>query len=199
MTIVCLGDSLTEGDYGVPGKRGIANVQKENYPYFLGKYLQAEVRNFGKCGYRSSRYLQYYREGNVDLSHADVIVIMLGTNGGQSKTEETPDNLGYRSLIKACQADAPKAAIVLCTPPHTTSDPAYSNFGYAEQVAEAARFVRKVAKEMDIPWIDVAKCPYFTAETEHIMQPNDGLHFGKEGYQMLAKYIGDGLKTMFHL
>ncbi len=34
MRICCLGDSLTEGDYGVFGKRGIANVHAENYPFF---------------------------------------------------------------------------------------------------------------------------------------------------------------------
>ena len=28
-TICCLGDSLTEGDYGIFGKSGIANVQPE--------------------------------------------------------------------------------------------------------------------------------------------------------------------------
>ena len=48
--ICCLGDSLTEGDYGIFGKSGIANVQPENYPYFLSKITGWEVRNFGKCG-----------------------------------------------------------------------------------------------------------------------------------------------------
>ena len=37
MKIACIGDSLTEGDYGVSGKVGIANVHKENYPSFLAK------------------------------------------------------------------------------------------------------------------------------------------------------------------
>ena len=49
--IVCIGDSLTEGDYGVKGKRGIANVQPKGYPYFLEQIMDCEARNFGKCGY----------------------------------------------------------------------------------------------------------------------------------------------------
>ncbi len=196
MIIVCLGDSLTEGDYGVFGKRGIANVQKENYPYFLEKYLNAETRNYGKCGYRSSDYLRFYEDGNVDLENADVIIIMLGTNGGQSAVSETSDNISYKKLIDLCKRDAPNAKLVLCTPPHTTSNTAYSNCGYAEQVREAVLFVRKLAYENNIPLIDVAECPYFTADTESVMQPNDGLHFGKLGYEMLASFIGDNLKKL---
>ncbi len=199
MIIVCLGDSLTEGDYGIFGKRGIANVQKENYPYFLAKDLQAEVRNFGKCGYRSSSCLKNYKDENVNLENADFIIIMLGTNGGQSETEQTPENINYLELIELCKNDAPNVKIVLCTPPHATLNPKWSNFGYAEQVKQATMFVRKVAFEKELALIDTARCPYFTSETEDIMQPNDGLHFGREGYKMLAKFIGDNLKTMFNL
>lgn len=36
MKIVCLGDSLTEGDYGTD-TAGIGDVRAENYPYFLAK------------------------------------------------------------------------------------------------------------------------------------------------------------------
>ncbi len=193
MIIVCLGDSLTEGDYGVFGKRGIANVQTENYPYFLGKLLNAEVRNFGKCGYKASAYLQYYQDGNVDLDGADVILVMLGTNGGHDGLEDTPENECYRKLIALCRKDVPNAKIILCTPPHATSNPAYSNCGYMPQIQKAVDFVRDFAKQSGHALIEVARCPYFIEENEHIMQPNDGLHFGKVGYQTLAQFIADEL------
>ncbi len=196
MLIACLGDSLTEGDYGVFGKSGITNVRKENYPYFLAKYMNAEVGNFGKCGYRANDYLHFYQEGNVNTKDADFIIIMLGTNGGQSACEETTDNMSYMKLLDLCKNDAPNARIVLCTPPHATYNPEYSNCGYAKQVEEAVLFVRKVAAENDIYLIDVAKCPYFTEETESIMQSNDGLHFNEAGYEALAKFISDHLKAL---
>ena len=47
-TVVCLGDSLTEGDYGIFGRSGIANIQPKGYPWFLEKLTGWEVRNFGK-------------------------------------------------------------------------------------------------------------------------------------------------------
>ncbi len=196
MIIACLGDSLTEGDYGVFGKRGIANVQPEGYPYFLSGLLGAEVRNFGKCGRRASNYLEYYKSGSVKLDGADLIIIMLGTNGGNDVNSDTLDNRCYKALIESCRTDAPNARIVLCTPPHVTSNPKYSNCGYADRVAMAVKFVRALAAELELDLIDVAKCPYFTEETEDIMQPNDGLHFGRAGYEAMAKFIAEELKKI---
>lgn len=192
--IVCIGDSLTEGDYGIKGKRGIGNVQEKGYPYFLEKILDCEARNFGKCGFKSTNYLKYYKEGKVRLCGADYIVVMLGTNGGLDPDNECEGNADYRELIALLRHDAPGAKIFLCTPPHVTENPEYSNCGYAERVEKAVRWVRAYAKEEGLDLIETANAPAFTAETEHIMQPNDGLHFGEEGYKALAEFIAEYLK-----
>ncbi len=196
MIVACIGDSLTEGDYGIKGKSGIANVQKENYPYFLAKNTGWTVRNFGKCGFRADTYLNFYKEGNLHLSDADVVVIMLGSNGGNDPEENTPCNEAFRELIRLIKADAPKAKIVLCTPPQGTVNPAFSNCGYMPQILKAVSFVKLLAKEEALPLIDVFDCGYFTPETENVMQPNDGIHFGREGYKVLAKVIEDGIKAL---
>lgn len=193
-TICCLGDSLTEGDYGIFGKSGIANVQPEGYPYFLDKITGCTVKNFGKSGYTATSYLDHYRAGHVDLQGADTVIIMLGTNGGLDPERETQGNRDFRELLSLCRRDAPNAAIYLCTPPHVTVNPAYSNCGYAPQVEKAVAFVRKTAKEMELKLIETALCPEFTAENEQVMQPNDGLHFGRTGYETLAKFIAQALK-----
>lgn len=194
MIISCIGDSLTEGDYGVSGKRGIANVHKENYPYFLAELTGAELHNFGKCGFTASNYKEYYDKGNVNVTGSDIIIVMLGTNGGLDPSEDTQGNRDYDYLIKKICADAKEAKIVLCTPPHATENPNFSNCGYAKQAKKAADFVRNYAEKTNLKLIDIAKCPCFTAENEFVMQPNDGLHFGKYGYQKLAEYIADNLK-----
>lgn len=194
MIISCIGDSLTEGDYGIPGQRGIANVQDENYPYFLSKIMNAEVRNFGKSGFRSTDILKYYEEGNIDVTGSDKVIVMLGTNGGMDRNEELEGNEDYRKIIRKVRKDAPGAEIYVCTPPHVTENPGYSNCGYIGLVEKAVDFVRKYAKENDVKLIDVAECPYFTAETEHIYQPNDGLHYGAAGYEKMAEYIADAIK-----
>lgn len=194
--IVCIGDSLTEGDYGIKGKRGIANVQPKGYPYFLEQIMDCEARNFGKCGYTSVNYLKYYKEGNVRLCGADAIVVMLGSNGALALDIDYQGNKDYHELITLLHHDAPDAKIVLCTPPHVTSNPEYSNCGYADKVEKAVKWVRAYAEKEGIDLIDTAKAPMFTAETEAVMQPNDGLHFGEEGYKALAGFIAEGLNKL---
>ncbi len=196
MIISAIGDSLTEGDYGVKGKTGIANVHKENYPYFLSKSLNCTVNNYGKCGFTSTSYLKYYNEGNVDVSTSDIVIVMLGSNGGLSGSQETQGNRDYNELISLIRRDAPKAQIVLCTPPHCTENPEYSNCGYAERVQNAVDFVREYAKNNNVKLIEVAKSEKFSAETEAEMQPNDGLHFGTLGYKTLAGVIEEGLRNL---
>ncbi len=189
MIISAIGDSLTEGDYGVFGKSGIANLQKENYPYFLSLLTKDEVRNFGNCGFTASAYLERYLTGRWQVAGSDIIIVMLGTNGGFDPDGDTQCNRDYATLLQLLQKDAPGARIYLCTPPHVTENPYYSNCGFADRVATAVAFVRKFAKENNYPLIDVAACGLFTAENEHIMQANDGLHFTAEGYRTLAAYL----------
>lgn len=193
MIISCIGDSLTEGDYGIFGKSGIANVHTENYPYFLSRLTGFEVRNFGKCGFNSSSYLSFYKGGNVDVKNSDKIIIMLGTNGGLNPNESVQGNDDYKELIELCKKDEPKAEIILCTPPHATENPEYSNCGYMPNIKNAAEFVRKFARDNGYKLIDIEKCPEFCAENEKLYQPNDGLHFGKEGYMKLAQIIRDNI------
>ena len=195
MIICCIGDSLTEGDYGIPGVKGVANVQEKGYPWFLQQLSGAEVRNFGRCGCRSSHQWQWYQEGLWNLDGADIILMMLGTNGGQSADGDSEDNRAYCSLLAALHMAHPAARLVCITPPHVTENPAYSNCGYAEQVREAVGFVRRMAPAMGVELLDMAANPRFCAETEATYQANDGLHFVEAGYQALAEEIWQALQA----
>lgn len=194
MKILCIGDSLTEGDYGFKHQRGVANVHAENYPFFLSSILDVETVNAGKCGFTSTKYLKYYQEGNVTAKGMDLVIIMLGTNGGLDPDEEKQGNADYEELVALVHRDAPEARIMICTPPHVTENPAYINCGYAERVDKATRWVRDYATRSGLALIDMAKAPMFTAETEAIMQPNDGLHFGEAGYRAMAEFFAEQLK-----
>ena len=149
----------------------------------------AEVRNFGRCGWRASHMLEWYRSGGVDLSGADIVIILLGTNGGHAAEGETPDNAAYAELAERVLRDVPGVRLYLCTPPNATTDPSYSNYGYAPQVAEAAGFVRRLTERLSLPLIDLASSRRITPETEAELQSNDGLHFNREGYRVLAEEI----------
>lgn len=196
MRIVCIGDSLTEGDYGVFGKSGIANVHPENYPYFLSQLMDCEVSNCGKCGFTSSSYLKMYREGKVDVHDADAVLLMLGTNGGLDPDGDTQGNRDYDTLVGLIRRDAPQARLILLTPPHVTVNPAFSNCGYLPRVEAAVGFTRAYAAAHDLPLIDAAAFPDFTAETEAVYQANDGLHFVEAGYRRLAERIAEALRPL---
>ena len=193
MKIFCLGDSLTEGDYGVLGKRGIKNVQKENYPYFLEQMTGHEVVNLGKCGATGTSYLHFFLNHAHSVAGGDLILVMLGTNGGFSADADTDCNRDYLTLLDILKEQAPGARLVLLTPPYCTSDKAYSNAGFIGNALEGGRFVKKVARERGLDCIDMLTCPDFGEGKESRMQPNDGLHFTKDGYFALASFVAKKL------
>lgn len=189
MKICCLGDSLTEGDYGVKGKSGIANINEKNYPYFLSQNTGWEVKNFGFCGVNPTHFLGIYNDGGVDVTGADVVVIMLGTNGGLDPKTDTQANADYRKIVEKCKEQSNGAKIAVVTPPHATNNPEFSNYGFAPRVNAAVDFVREFAKVNDVYLFDLANTDLFTDENENVMQANDGLHFVEIGYKTLAEYI----------
>jgi len=187
--ICCIGDSLTQGDYGVLNMSGIACVKEKNYPYFLKELTGCEVKNFGYCGARSTDILRLFDKGIIDVSNADIIIIMLGTNGGQTPEGNSECDLAYIEITNRCLKQAPNSKIFLCTPPHATTNPKKSNFGYYEQVKDAAIFVKNLKEATSFELIDIFNDDHFNDENEDIMQPNDGLHFSEIGYQTLATII----------
>lgn len=191
MKIVCLGDSLTEGDYGWH-QSGVPNIHRENYPYFLAQLTGAQVYNYGKCGYTVSAYLTYYQEGYVDVTNADYVIIFLGTNGTLDVEKDEQGNHDYAELVRRCTVDAPHAEIILIAPPHATKIPDRVNFGCAPRVKKAQAFVRRFAEEKRLRF--VCFDGVFSEENEYEMQPFDGLHFGKDGYHRMAKHIVDTIK-----
>ena len=189
MKILCIGDSLTEGDYGVYGKSGIANVKEKNYPYFLSQILKIPVINEGKCGFTASAYLEYYLSKSSVYPDVSLIIVMLGTNGGISTEKDSRGAADYDRLICKLKSDYPKAKLAICTAPHATDDPSKSNYGYAGNVRSANEFIYKYAKDNSILLFDAFSIPRWSAENEAVMQPNDGLHFSEDGYKVLAEFI----------
>lgn len=193
MNIYCIGDSLTEGDYGVFGKTGIANVKPENYPFFLSQILGEPTFNFGYCGITSKQYLERYKSGTLDFGGADIILVMLGTNAGLAGEFKEC----YEELVKAIEKDVPRADVILITSPHVTENPEYSNCGYIGNVITAVQTAREFAASNGNRLIDLAEYPEFSAENEKIMQPNDGLHYGELGYRHMATFVAKALVDLY--
>lgn len=193
--ICCIGDSLTAGDYGVFNMTGIANVQEKGYPYFLKELSGAEVKNYGYCGARSTDILNFMNQGLINLKGTDIIIIMLGTNGGQTSEGNSKDDLAYKEIIRRCHNESKKARIVLVTPPHATTDMSKSNYGYYPNAKNAAAFISRYSKEKGYQLIDLFNDNHFNSDNEDIMQPNDGLHFSEIGYKTMAEIIFSSIKS----
>jgi len=192
--IACLGDSLTEGDYGLP--EGVGGRKFENYPYYLGRYTGASVTNFGRCGATSSSYLHdYYDTGLVDISDSDVILLMLGTNKGLAADTELYGD--YAALVEGILADKKEGALlVLVTPPSATTDETKINCGYMDSVISARDGVVKIAREKALPLIDAYRNSPIQPDTEDIYQSLDGLHLTRDGYEAFARYIAGELLAL---
>ncbi len=188
LKICCIGDSLTEGITGNPNNE----VTENTYPKYLAQISGAEVINYGRGGYRSTDSLNWYNQGGIDVKGADIIVIMLGTNGGMTLAQNTQQNEDYRTLIQKCREDAPNANIVLCTEPFVSMNYPLG-VAVSNNVKDGNAFIRQLVEQENYSFIDVASCPSFTEETVGTMQPIDGVHFSDLGNEVLAQYIYDGL------
>lgn len=197
--VIAIGDSLTQGDYGSEPE-GTPNLHDENYPYFLAKYFRCTVINKGSCGYDSMRYWKE-KAKLIDFTDAEVIVIMLGTNGGLSDTlivdttivegqtyEDYADTQtgDYCKIIEYCLAQTSGLArIFLASPP--TASTRRRTFAEMEAVYN---IVVQIAEKYSLPIINVMYESGLSDATRLMYQPIDGMHCGLLGYQTIAKYIG---------
>lgn len=204
-TILCIGDSLTEGDYGSEPE-GTANVKPQSYPYFLQKYLgtNTNVINAGKCGFTAVAYWEQTLR-SLDVGNADVIVVMLGTNGEMTDSIEADTKSfdyetyadteagRYCSIIEYLMEKNSEAVICLCTCPYVDASRRSRN---AKNVAMANQVLPKIAARYHLPLFDVNGEMGVSDFNTKIMQPIDGLHGGVKFYNRLANYIGSKILSV---
>ncbi len=190
--IVCIGDSLTEGDYGIAPC--VANVHYRNYPFFLARLTGAETTNNGRCGATAHSYRHgLYKNGFVDVKEADIVLLMLGSNAGL-REDMAP---AYKELVEALRNDMkPEGTLVLLTPPHATEDPRWCNCGYHSNVYSAVEFIRAYAPTVNLPLIDAYANSPIQPENEDVYQCNDGLHMCEAGLAAFAEFINNELKQI---
>ena len=191
MKIVLIGDSLTEGDQGTH-TAGVGQLNAYNYPYYLSKILECNVESCGHCGITVDGFLAEYAAGGADVRDADLVLVMLGTNGG---IRTSAAKKSYRNLLKEIKGDLKKGAkLVIVTPPHATEIKGKVNYGYNGNVISAAEYALEYAADKGYPVIDAYRDSPVKEENEEIYQPNDGLHLCSEGYRVFAEFIAEQLK-----
>lgn len=199
--ICCIGDSLTEGDYG-SYPSGTPNVHSQNYPFYLQKLTNAEVDNLGHCGDSAQYWWTHRRNELVAGKDYDCIYIFLGQNGEIAGNVETvtaggdywnygDTNLGgYCAIIEHCKYLYPNAHIFLINQPYNIKEPSWT-----EKVSGQ---IAKVSVHYNLPIIDIMNGTpmnrgngdiYRPVGFDPVNEPYGNQHFGKIGYYTLAKYI----------
>lgn len=200
--IVCIGDSLTEGDYG-SNPAGTMNVHAENYPYFLAEITGANVKNAGRCGYSAELYYNNQLSKVALSEETDLVLIMLGTNNGLTDTIDADTSAAhyasyaktqtgyYARIIETCMEKTNgRAQIILMTPPVTTQ----RNRSSLETTVSV---IKKFGEKYGLPVIDNYYACGITYENIGSYMPIDELHCGYTGYKLLANYIASRASDIY--
>jgi lysophospholipase L1-like esterase len=172
--VACVGDSITEGSYYPSDLQGL-----------LGKNYT--VGNFGAGGstvlFSSDKpYIYRIAFQKAMAFHADIVVIMLGTNDATPKYYGKIDNFDrdYKMLIGQFKAENPQ--IWLVKPPPIFYDGLGPNS--ANLVNGVIPRIEQVATELGLPIIDV-----YTLLLNHPEFFTDGVHPGSEGAETVAAAV----------
>ena len=202
--LLCIGDSLTQGDYG-SNPPGTMNIKSENYPYYLSKYLnkfvEVGVTNAGKCGYNATGYWEKMIK-TISMGNTRTIVIMLGTNGYLTDTIEADTTItsgqtyenysnthtgNYCKIIEYCLEQTNNLAqIFLVTPPKNSQRVEASMLTTVE-------VIKKIGEKYSLPVIDGYNGFGISPTNFSTMLPIDGLHGSKLAYKKIATYIGSNI------
>ena len=191
--IACIGDSITCG-YGVNGKT------EQTWEYVLNQELgeKFQVLNYGVNGTtaQSGTDHPYIREKIFQKSlecGAEVYLIMLGTNDANvSNWDRNLFRISYKALVRKYTELRHKPLVFLMIPPACFEDPSsgISGFGvHPEYLEEAAKIIRQIGKDLEIPVIDLTEATY-----DHPEWFMDGVHPNAEGNRGIGEYIAEYLR-----
>jgi lysophospholipase L1-like esterase len=170
-TVVCLGDSITDGDCVPAGP---------NYPSRLAGMSGKSVINQGSCGEKSGSGAG--RAGGVlDKYSPGYMCILYGANDAifDRPTGDVVANI--RSIVQSCKANqtVPLVATLL---------PMYDSHGFANGNAQdISAGIRQMAGEEGVALVDLEK---EFGDDRSLLQA-DGLHPSDSGTQLIALAFND--------
>lgn len=182
--VACVGDSITYGD-------GIPDRDHNSYPAILGKLLGTgyEVRNFGVNGATLLKAgdLPYWNCPQFQEAkdfQPDLVVIKLGTNDSKPRNwNHRPEFVSdLKDMIVHFASLPSHPRLWLCLPAPVYKD----RWGIREDVVddEVIPAIRQVAREMELPVIDV-----HTALLNRRSYFPDGIHPDASGAALMAATI----------
>ena len=198
--VLCIGDSLTFGG------TSLTSSTDKNYPYYLEKHMNCITYNHGRSGETAQTWWNKWRTlVNYNIKY-DIVLIMLGTNGGLTDTLNTDvepydDYNSYADTTTGCYCKIIEevmkntnynAQIFLIIPPyHHYSDEKF------EQLQNARNVIPKIAERYCLPVIDAYRDSGMNKFNGHIYRAIDNLHFNEDGrgFEKLATLFASQIKA----
>ena len=187
--IACIGDSITEG-------MGIEWQSNNAYPALLDSILGEgyEVINFGRSATTMMLtgdfpYWSAKEFSNVLRYHADIIVLMLGTNDSKLflwNAEKYASS--YQLMIDTLKATSPNANIMLCLPAYVSHD----RWEITDSVINngVIPIVKQIANANKLPIIDINSA----LKNRDQLYCDDGIHPNKQGAKIIAETVAKKLR-----
>jgi acyl-CoA thioesterase-1 len=167
-TIICFGDSLTEGVGAEPG---------EEYPTILSRLLGMRVMNAGERGDTTARALERV-DSSVVKKNPRLVILLLGGNDflRQVPTRETRQNL--KEIVRQIQAHGAMVAI------------AGIKLGFFTD--EYGPIFEETAAELGAIYIPQVMKGIF----DDIKLRSDQIHPNSAGYRLIAQRIAEKIKPL---
>lgn len=185
LTIICIGDSITESSYG-------------NYPVILQKIflknkIKAKIISLGRSGNTSGEYLRFLKIADpLRKQKANIVIIMLGTNDVRIDGDHTPTPLYIENMLKIIGRVRSQAVnnpdrikiFIATIPPIFVTDLYTFNKDSVKRVREEiVPAIKKIAVENDLILIDINR---FFNDNRSLLP---GIHPSPAGYFKMAKFI----------
>ena len=199
-TVVCVGDSITQG-------ARVKNKDKHSYPAQLQNLLgeKYDVVNLGLGGatlVRKGKPTVWDQLPKIEAASPDIVVISLGTNDtcgmgtcGDRKSWEYQDayERDYMALIDSISILPSRPRIYICAPtPMVLETPGLSNERIAGLTVRKPRLqqlvnrVKNVAQEKNVHFLDL-NAPL--TNRPELFTEADGVHPNKAGYLAIAHLV----------
>lgn len=188
MKILLTGDSI------------IARHEGKSQPYLnwqLAHYFpEANFDNTAVCGINSGAYSALLADLILKRDTANYLVILLGTNDLASHKQvpiaQFKQNMSY--IASSLLFQYRPHQVILVSPPAV--DEQKQHVRDNQTILRYSRAVQDVAKTYHFKYIALANKMLKQNDLVALCQgqKNDGLHFGKAGYELLAKLIADKIK-----
>lgn len=213
--VICIGDSLTEGDIGQGNNSEtvINRVLSHNYPYYLKRIINEEVTNAGIMGRTAASWWYWTNKGGLDVeqdigtgqivhrfipssfSKYNTAIIWLGTNEGLDNTLET-DVLPYNDYTEFLNTNTGCYCKIISK--ILSDNPDCNIFlmpviGLNETYKITNNVIKKIAKLYNIDIINIDVEEWETLKNNKIYHPNDSVHFSNYGYLKIANAIVESI------